>query len=184
MPGPGVGELVQAAAAGDQAAWDAIVDRFAALVWSVARGHRLSQTDAADVSQTVWLKLVENLGAIREPERLAGWISTTARNECLRLLRRSGRVVLSVDNEDRDRVDEHAPPLDARLLDAERDTALWRAFALISTRCQGLLRLLLTDPPPSYDEVGAALDMPIGSIGPTRGRCLQHLKAQLATIDL
>ena len=172
------GLLVRAAAEGDKAAWDALVKRFSGLVWSIARSHRLGPADAADVSQTAWLRLVENLGRIRDPDRVGAWLATTSRNECLRIIRRSGRQVPTDLDADADleAEDALAVPVDAGLLAGERDAELWRAFSAISERCQGLLRLLITDPPPSYEEVGALLDMPVGSIGPTRARCLDHLR--------
>jgi len=167
-----VAELVRAAADGDQAAWHGLVDRYNGLVWSVARAHRLSTVDASDVVQTTWLRLVENLGRLQDPERVGAWLATTARRECLRTLRHSARQVPT----------EEVPEVtadgrvDAALLVQERDRALWQAFGGLSERCQTLLRILVADPPPSYEEIGAALDMPIGSIGPTRQRCLDRLR--------
>ncbi len=173
------GELVRAAAQGDQAAWNALVERFGALVWSVARAHRLDGADAADVSQTTWLRLVEHLGRLRDPDRVAGWLATTARNECLRVIRKAGRQIPSGDSNDFEGIDITDKALDLPLLAAERDKDLWQAFATLPPRCQTLLRLLMTDPPPAYDDIAAALDMPIGSIGPTRGRCLGTLRHRL-----
>lgn len=169
---------MRAAAEGDQAAWDELVRRFSGLVWSIARSHRLGSADAADVCQTAWLRLVENLGRIRDPARVGAWLATTSRNECLRVIRRSGRQVPTDLDADLDLESNDCltPPVDAGLLAGERDTELWNAFSRISERCQALLRLLITDPPPSYEEIGALLDMPVGSIGPTRARCLQHLR--------
>lgn len=170
--------LVRAAADGDQAAWDALVKRFSGLVWSIARAHRLGSADAADVSQTAWLRLVENLGRIRDPDRVGAWLATTSRNECLRVIRRSGRQVPTDLDADLDLEADAAtaPPGDAALLTVERDAELWRAFSLISERCQVLLRLLIADPPPSYEDISTLLEMPVGSIGPTRARCLEHLR--------
>jgi RNA polymerase sigma factor (sigma-70 family) len=169
--------LVRRAEAGDQEAWNALIDRFSNLLWSVGRAHRLSPTDAGDAVQTTWLRLVENLGRIDDPERLAGWLATTARRECLRLLRRSGREHLGLEEDAAlDVVDEQAEPLDARLLADERDAALWASFERLSPRCQRLLRVLMVTPPPAYADVALSLDMPIGSIGPTRGRCLERLR--------
>ena len=167
-----VAELVHAAAKGDKAAWDALVDRYNGLVWSVARSHRLSTVDASDVVQTTWLRLVEHLGRLQDPERVGAWLATTARRECLRTLRQSAR---QVPTEELPEVVTDAQ-LDAALLAQERDRALWQAFGGLSERCQGLLRILVADPPPSYEEVSSALDMPIGSIGPTRQRCLDRLR--------
>ncbi|RZS82982.1 RNA polymerase sigma factor (sigma-70 family) [Motilibacter rhizosphaerae] len=174
-----VGVLVRAAAEGDAAAWDAIVERFARLVWGVARAHRLSASDAADVSQTVWLRLVEHLGRLREPEALAGWIATTARNESLRLLRQGGREL--VDEEIEQRVDGtgSVPGPEGRLLEAERQHAVWSAVERLSPRCRSLLEVLATEPETSYADISGRLAMPIGSIGPTRSRCLQHLRREL-----
>jgi RNA polymerase sigma factor (sigma-70 family) len=167
-----VADLVQAAAEGDQVAWDELVERFNGLVWSVARAHRLAPADASDVVQTTWLRLVEHLGRLQDPERVGAWLATTARRECLRVLRHSARL-LPAEELPETPVDAQ---LDAALLAEERDRALWQAFGGLSERCQALLRLLVTEPPPSYEEVSAALDMPIGSIGPTRRRCLERLR--------
>ena len=175
---------VSAAASGDQTAWDAIVDRFSSLVWATARAHRLSRDDAADVAQTTWLRLVEHLDRIHDPERLGAWLATTARHESLRVIRRGTR------EQPTDEPDLFEAPdsdtIDRLLLEAERDGALWKAFASLSDRCKTLLRMLLAEDPPSYEEVGAALDMPVGAIGPTRMRCLDQLRraagvAQLGT---
>jgi RNA polymerase sigma factor (sigma-70 family) len=167
--------LVRAAATGDQAAWNELVARFERLVWATARSFRLSRADAADVAQTTWLRLVENLDRIREPERLGAWLATTARRESLRHLRLHGRELPS------DEADVfEAPsddPLEVALLTKERDTALWRAFVRLSERCQSLLRLLVSEEEPSYETIGAALGMPVGAIGPTRMRCLDKLRA-------
>jgi RNA polymerase sigma factor (sigma-70 family) len=179
--------LLRAAAAGDQKAWESIVDRYANLVWSVARSFQLGQSDAADVSQATWLRLVEHVDAVREADKLGSWLATTARREAIALLRKSGRDVPAGAAGDfghlgapgpADRVQDEP---DAGVLRDERDAALWQEFQTLSRQCQQLLRVLIADPPPSYTEVSAALDMPIGSIGPTRKRCLGTLRRRLAT---
>ena len=167
--------LVTAAAAGDQAAWDELVARFERLVWATARAHRLSQADAADVAQTTWLRLVENLGRIREPERLGAWLATTARRESLRHIRLHAREVPSEASEDFEAPSGEAPEL--ALVAAEQGSGLWRAFNRLSERCQSLLRLLVAEDEPSYETIGAALGMPVGAIGPTRMRCLEKLRS-------
>lgn len=173
-----VRELVSLAASGDRSAWESLVARYERLVWGVARSHRLGDADAADVFQTTWLRLLEHLDDIRNPDALSGWLATTARNECLRTLRHQARQIPTDD----DQIPEQSVPsqLDAALLDDERDAALWKAFATLSNRCQALLRMLAGDPPPSYEDVSGALDMPVGSIGPTRGRCLEALRRAAA----
>lgn len=168
-------ELFAGVRAGDQAAWDALVERFSSLLWGVARGHRLDTATAADVVQTTWLKLVENLDRIREPAALPGWLSTTARRECLRVLRIDDRVQ-PVDTDDLVTVVAEVDPVDTGLLTDERDQWLWSSFEQLGDRCRQLLRVLMADPPPAYDDVAEALQMPIGSIGPTRGRCLNKLR--------
>jgi len=171
--------LVQRAGQGEQDAWDSLVDRFSALLWHVARAHRLGDADAADVVQTVWLRLLESLPRLREPAALPGWLVTTTRHECLRTLRRSGR---ELPDDDIDLVadratDERGP--EAVLEQAESGELVRRALTRLSLRCQLLLRALAYTPERSYADVSASLDMPIGSIGPTRGRCLAHLRRSL-----
>ena len=176
-PPPTVTELLARAADGDSGAWNALVDRYTNLLWSVARSHRLGDADAGDVVQTTWLRLVENLGRIEDPERLPGWLVTTSRRECLRILKRSGReTVGNGDDTALDVVDELAPALDAGLLTQERDAALWQCFTRLSERCQQLLRVLMAAEPTAYAEVSESMGMPIGSIGPTRMRCLDRLR--------
>lgn len=171
-------ELFAKVQAGDQSAWDALVGRFSSLLWGVARGHRLDTATAGDVVQTVWLKLVENLDGIREPAALPGWLSVTARRECLRVLRLQGRT-RPTDTDDLVVVEADDDPVDTSVLVEERDQTLWAAFERLGEKCRRLLRVLMADPAPAYEEVSEALDMPIGSIGPTRGRCLNRLRELL-----
>lgn len=167
-------ELVRDARDGDESAWGTLVDRFEGLIWATTRAHRLSPAAAADVTQTTWLRLVENLDRIEDPERLGAWLATTARRECLRHIRLRGRELQVEDDSFFEAPTEES--LDARMIDRERYDALWRAFARLGDRCQSLLRLLSAPDPPSYEEIGAALAMPVGAIGPTRSRCLEKLR--------
>jgi len=175
--------LARAAAAGDSVAWNGLVEGFSGLVWSVARAYRLSSADAADVFQTAWLRLAEHIGRIEKPEHIGAWLATTARREALRVARGSSRVIPTDDTAlfDLGHADEASPEqavLDSEqaAIDHERTKRLWRAFGQLSARCQELLRVLIATPPPNYAEVAAALDMPVGSVGPTRARCLQKLR--------
>jgi RNA polymerase sigma factor (sigma-70 family) len=169
--------LVARVRAGDAAAWDLLVEAYVGLVWAIARNHRLSSSDAADVSQTTWLRLVENLHKVEDPRRVGAWLATTARRECLRVLRLSGREVLVIDDAVFDRGDPDAGSVDDDLLRAESAASVQAAFGRLPDRCQQLLRVLMLDEVPHYEVVSAALDMPVGSIGPTRGRCLAKLRA-------
>jgi RNA polymerase sigma factor (sigma-70 family) len=171
--------VVRAAAAGDPASWDRLVREFGGLVWAVARGHRLGDADAADVFQATWLKLIEHLGDLKDPARVGPWLATTARRECLRVLRNAKRQIpTGAELPDHEPIDV---PADEELLTAERDAALWRGFLRLRPSDQALLRLLMADPRPSYEEISAALDVPIGSIGPTRARALDRLRRELDT---
>lgn len=171
-----VAPLLRAAAAGDSTAWDTLVDRFSGLLWATARAHRLTQSDAADVVQTTWLRLLENLGRIQEPERLGGWLAVVARRECLLVLKRSNREPPVPADEMLDRIPDQRASVEAAMLAAERDAALWQVFDELPDPCRRLLRVLVADPPPAYAEIASALEMPIGSIGPTRARCLAKLR--------
>jgi RNA polymerase sigma factor (sigma-70 family) len=172
-----VATLVKCAAEGDHEAWNALVDRYTGLLWSVASAHRLAAPDAADVVQTTWLRLVEKLDQIRQPDRLPAWLVTTARRECLRVLGLAKREeVGAADDLAANLPDEReGPPETAMLLD-ERNAILWHCFRQLSERCQTVLRILMASPAPSYADVSDALDIPVGSIGPTRGRCLDRLR--------
>lgn len=178
---PQLADLIKRAGAKDQQAWRQLVNRFGSLVWGVARSHRLDHADAADVSQTTWLRLAENLDTLRDPTRLPGWLATTARRESLRVLagRRREAPGDLPDEPDHDRV---ARP-ETSVLTADRNQRLWQAFQGISERCQQLLRLIATSPELSYAEIGSILDMPVGGIGPTRLRCLQTLRRRLVPDD-
>jgi RNA polymerase sigma factor (sigma-70 family) len=177
-----IAQLIAAAIDGDERAWNKLVERFSALLWSICRTYGLGAADAADAFQLTWLRLLEHLETIQEPARLAGWLATTCRRECMAILRRSRRVVLSSDDALFDRASGHAPGADRATLLSDRDAELWLAFGRLSERCQRLLRVLVLEPEegaPSYDMAAAVLDMPKGSLGPTRGRCLEQLRKYL-----
>jgi RNA polymerase sigma factor (sigma-70 family) len=172
-----VSELVARALDGDSCAWERLVERFLPLMLSVVRRHRLRDAEAEDVAQTVWLRLVEHLGTIREPRALPGWIVTTTRNECLHVLR-GRRIVPSADLDTRESPDEAGPGYD--LLEGERHEALLVALAELPERQRDMLLLLIEDPPVPYEEIARRLGMPIGSIGPTRARALTRIRAHQA----
>jgi len=171
-----VSRLVRASAGGSETAWNELVRRYSPLVMAVTRTYQLTADDAKDVSQTVWLRLVENLANLREPEALPGWLATTAQRECIRQLRQ-GRRVLPVDphTDGALQMCETADP-DTDILRAELHQALRDGLADLPARDQALLKLRAADPPKSYEEISQLLGMPIGSIGPTLRRSLDRLR--------
>ncbi|GAA3343064.1 sigma-70 family RNA polymerase sigma factor [Amorphoplanes nipponensis] len=173
----GLTALLTSAAAGDARAWNALVERYAPLVYATCRRWRLDAADTADVSQTVWLRLVENLGRLREPQALPGWLRTTTVRECTRLYHAQRRerpddLVAHLARSP----DDGAGPVDGRLIADERAAALRAALAELPDRCRRLLGLLMSDPPTSYADISARLGMPCGAIGPNRARCLDRLR--------
>lgn len=176
-----VSALLTAAADGDRAAWSALVDRYTPLVWATVRGHRLGDADAADVVQTTWLRLVEHLDRINEPERIGAWLATTAKRESLRVISSGARVTPT--DEFGELPDRASGPAETTVR-RDRDALLRRALGALGERCQALLRMLASEPPPSYEEISDILEMPIGSIGPTRARCLDRLRAELQALGI
>ncbi len=171
------GELLALAAEGDQDAWNALVDRFSQMVWSVARGFRLDDATAKDVSQTVWLKLVENCHRITDPERLPGWLATTCRREALRVKGIRDRTIPTDFEYD---IEDPSPSFEALMVEDEEAREVVTAFRTLSDECQTLLRLLTVEPALSYEEISEQVGRPVGSLGPTRSRCLERLKAAMA----
>ncbi len=171
------GELLALAVSGEQPAWNELVDRFGQMVWSIARSFRLDDATAKDVSQTVWLRLVENAHRIDDPERLPGWLATTCRREALRVKGMRDRVIPTDFQYD---VPDESASLEAMLVEDEDAREVVVAFGSLSDECQQLLRLLAADPPLSYEELAETIGRPIGSLGPTRSRCLERLKAALS----
>lgn len=173
---------VRQAIAGDHHAWDLLVERFSGLVWNVARSQSLDVADAADVSQTVWLRLAEHIATLRDPERVGAWLAITTRNEAQRVRRRRHYQV-PISDDRLMRLPEVNPRLpEAGIEAAEESEVLWRAFAGLGEACRVLLRMLISDPRPSYAMVSETLGVPVGSIGPTRSRCLSHLRAQVEAV--
>lgn len=171
-----VGQVLRRVIDGDQRAWDELVGRFGGLVWSVARGYRLGAlTD--DVVQTVWLRLAEHCDRIREPDRLAGWLATTTRNEALRVAKKQQRSLSLGDLPER--ADASVSMLDELAVDSDTLGHVLEAFRLLPEKDKELLRLLCTVPPLDYASIADMLDRSIGSIGPSRDRALKKLRKLL-----
>ena len=180
-----VTDLVTWARNGDRRAWDLLIERYSPLIWSICRRHRLGDDDAKDVGQSVWLKLFEQLDKVRDPAALPGWLATTTRRECLRVLnpvRGSHAAGYGPDLENMPA--EQARAADEELLAVERRAAVREALTALPPDAQRLISLLIADPPVPYAEISARLGIPVGSIGPNRGRCLRRLRRHPAIAAL
>ena len=182
---PVVIDLVTRAGTGDKRAWDTLVERYATMIWSICRRHRLSDADAQDVGQSVWLQLVDQLDRIRDPAALPGWLATVTRRECLRVLGAVRAPLTAGSVMDAETIpDEQAGAAEQELLAAERHAALREAFRDLPPSGQRLILILFEDPPVPYAEISARLGIPVGSIGPTRSRCLDKLRRHPAIAAL
>lgn len=170
---PSIEKLFARGVDGDDDAWAMLVDRLSPAIWAVARNSGLSRERAEDLAQTVWLRLVDRHHTIREPNRLAGWVQTTARNEALSMLRRAGADTTSVDEMYIDLEATEVGP-DEFVATADTNRLLLAGMAELGDRCQLLLRLLAEKV--SYLDVCDMLEMKVGSIGPTKERCLEKLR--------
>jgi RNA polymerase sigma factor (sigma-70 family) len=181
---PCVVDLVTRARNGDQQAWNALVERYAPLIWSICWQYRLDRADAEDVSQRIWLQFTSHLGAIRDPAALPGWLVTTTRRECGRVASATHGPHAAGQLLDESITDQQTGAADQELLAAERHAALREAFACLSPSRQQLMAILIEDPPVSYTEISARLGIPVGSIGPTRRRCLDQIRRHPAVAEL
>jgi RNA polymerase sigma factor (sigma-70 family) len=168
--------LVQEAKGGNPEAWGELVARFGLMIAATGRRYRLTPADVAELQQTTWLRLVENIHRVEQPERIGGWLATTARRESLQLLRKAARYRPGADEMLDNMPDNRLPEPDARPIAGEREAMLHAAWERLQPRCQEILSRLVTDDPVGYKDLSALLQMPVGSIGPTRARCLQHLR--------
>lgn len=168
------------ARAGNRQALATLVKDLTPLVWHVARGNGLDRTVAEDVVQTVWLALFSHINKLAEPKALAGWLIVTTRREAQRV-RGKSVAQLALTDEMAEQLPSTQPQPEDEALRVDRDDRLWRAFAGLPERCQELLRLTVLAGRSEYRMVAEALQMPRGSIGPTRGRCLNTLRELLDT---
>jgi RNA polymerase sigma factor (sigma-70 family) len=186
---PSVLYLVTRAQAGGQQTWDALVERYAPLVWSICRRHRLADADAGEVGRTVWLRLADQLDTIRDPAALAGWLATTTSRECARALRparrprAAGQTPKAINIPDANAATT-GQVLEQELQRAECHAALREALTQLPPGCQRLLTLLIEDPPLPTAKISAELGIPLGRIGPDRSRCLDKLRRHPAIAAL
>jgi RNA polymerase sigma factor (sigma-70 family) len=168
----GNAELVELAAQGDSRAWAEIVLRYRGLVTAVVRTFRLQDADARDAEQRTWLRLVEHLRSLRDPDRLGGWLSTTASRECLRMLREAqGLVTVEMDA-----VPDPESGVEERVVDADTAARLWRIVAALPPRGRMIMNALFAEEPLPYAEVAQSTGIPIGSLGPSRARLIHRVR--------
>ena len=178
-------DLVTRAATGDQRAWDALVDRYAPLIWSLCREHGLSDANARTIGQAVWLQLMSQPGNLREPAALAGWLAATTRRECRKVRHATREPQAGGHAQDAETIpDQQTEMAEHELQAAERDAVLREAFTRLSPCCQRLIAMLTEDPPMPYAQISARLSIPPGSIGSSRRRCLNKLRRDPALAAL
>lgn len=165
-------ELLALARQGDGSAWAEVVVRYRGLVSSVVRAYRLQDADARDAEQRTWLRLVEHLGSLRDPDRLGGWLATTASRECLRILR-EGQTLVGLEM---DAVPATEPGVEEQVIDADTAARLWQIVATLPPRGRTIMRALFADEPRPYAEVARATGIPIGSLGPSRARLIDRVR--------
>lgn len=169
---------LERARSGELSALDEVVRELTPLLWNVARAQNLTVDQAADVIQTTWLELLRRLHEIRVPQALAGWLVSTTRREAWRV-RNERRRHTPEGTETLDSIPDSGPEPYEHLVADERDRILWRHLQRLSERCRTLLRIVAHVERPDYSTVAEAMEMPRGSIGPTRGRCLAKLREML-----
>ena len=162
--------------AGDAVALDELVRLMTPVLWHVARAYRLPSAVAEDVVQNTWLALVRAGSSIQEPAAVGGWLTTTTRREAWKVAKATGRGIPVEDDELARRLPD-AGSAESEVVRRDTEGRLWDAVENLSERCQALLRIVAFEHRPDYREIAADLGMPVGSIGPTRGRCLQKLRA-------
>jgi len=173
-----VSTMVCRAAAGDESAWEELVGQYNGLLLSIAKAFRLTSEEAADAAQTTWLRLVQHIDRLREPEKVCGWLSSTMRHECTRVVRQRRREQL-IDDWTGWSIGDDGDSIDADLLLAERNALLWQVVDRLPARQRQLLHALSTSATPSYNQVSVQLSMAVGTIGPTRARAVRRLRKLL-----
>ena len=182
---PSVTVLVARAGNGDKQAWDELVERCAPLIWSICRRYRLRRADADDVGQSVWLQLAGQLAFLRHPAALQGWLATTTQRECGRVLHAARKQEAPGYRLDAADIPDNVTGVaESELLRAERHAALREAFTHLPPDSRQLIAMLIQVPAVPYAEISARLGIPVGSIGPTRGRCLEQLRRDPAIAAL
>ncbi|MGH3922132.1 MAG: RNA polymerase sigma factor, partial [Pseudonocardiaceae bacterium] len=174
-----VADLLARARDGDPVAWEEIVRRYSSVVFATVRSFRLQEADVLDAVQMTWLRLAENAHRVQFPERLAGWLATTARRECLHILRQQAKHTPTAADAAAENVADPGVGPEQRVIDRDTAQTLWGLVAELSPLRRTLLRALFTEHPRPYTEVARSAGIPPGGIGPTRARALQQLRRRL-----
>ena len=182
---PGVTDLVRRATNGDQTAWDALVERYAPLIWSICASHQLGGAQAGDAGRSVWLQLADHLHTSSEPAALAGWLAATTRRECEQAARAAQPPCAARPVPHAQAIPgEQAATAEQELLAAERSAALREAFLHLPLSGRRLITMLIEHPPAPYAQISAKLGIPVAGIGPARSRCLDELRRHPAIAAL
>jgi RNA polymerase sigma factor (sigma-70 family) len=180
-----VTDLVARAGNGEKQAWDALVERYSPLIWSICRRHLLGDADARAVGQGIWRQLSHQLDKVQDPGAVAGWLAAAAWRECENVRSATGGHPIAGEIADTGRPPSHQITMaEQERLTAERHAALREAFSRLPPCCQRLLTLLLDEPPVPDTGISARLGIPVGSIGQARGRCLDKLRQDPAIAAL
>jgi RNA polymerase sigma factor (sigma-70 family) len=176
-------ELVQGAATGDRQAWEELVGRYTGMLHAITSSYRLDPSVRGDVAQTTWLRLIEHLDTLRDPGAVGTWLATTAHRECRLVVQNRRRERPGTRAEDLDTADCDRSPEDEAVA-RDQDARIRAAFRRLSTPDRRLLAYLMNSPRRSYADTSARLGMPVGSIGPTRARCLDRLRRELVAVGI
>jgi len=178
-------ELVYLAVAGETSAQEQLIRRHSNVVWAVVRGFGLREADAQDAVQNTWISMIEHLGSLRDASRLAGWLSTIARRECLKIMRQSRRCVVGLEHHQvAELIDETSPDPENSAVDAAMNDLLWEHVAELPPRGRDILSALFAAEASGYAESATATGLPIGSVGPLRMRYLVRLRRRLENAGL
>lgn len=179
-----VSELLRLAGQGDAAAWKEIVRQYGGVVFAAVRSFRLQEADVLDAVQMTWLRLAENAHRVRDPQRLGGWLTTTARREAMRILRHQTKHTLLPAEAAAECVADLAHGPEQRVIHRETERIVSELVAELTPSRRTLLRALFSDNPGRYRDVARFLGIPAGGIGPTRARALRQLQGRLDQLGL
>jgi RNA polymerase sigma factor (sigma-70 family) len=174
--------LIEACLQGEEHAWAALIERYSRLIYSIPIRFGFPQMIADEIFQETCLALLEGLHTLQNQDRLSSWLMTVSRRSCIQRMRQKSEVEMEEDWETA--VVANDPPLEKKLIQLEQEHLIYQAIANLEPHCQELITaLFLSEPAPSYEEIAQQLDIPLGSIGPYRSRCLKKLRLALVKLE-